>query len=179
MHLFRLPVRIFYAGVIVVKSNLSVLAIQSYIYLAIETGPEKATTLLAFLQDTHGGVGVNLDPANFVMVTKQDPAAAVHILKEYIVHTHAKDGIMLHKSDPVEVYHAFAEGGVDALNACKNFQEVPMGEGGVDWNGYLAALRDIGYDGFLTIERECGDTPERDIERASSFLREQLAKLRI
>ena len=35
------------------------------------------------------------------------------------------------------------------------------------------------YAGFLTIERECGDTPEWDIERASSFLREQLAKLRI
>ena len=48
--------------------------------LAIETGPEKAPTLLAFLQDTEGGVGVNLDPANFVMVTGQDPVEAVWLL---------------------------------------------------------------------------------------------------
>ena len=47
--------------------------------LAIETGPEKATTLLAFLQDTKGGVGVNLDPANFTMVTGQDAVEAVYL----------------------------------------------------------------------------------------------------
>ena len=62
--------------------------------LAIETGPEKAKTLLAFLQDTKGGVGVNLDPANFTMVTGQDAVEAVYLLKDYIVHTHAKDGVM-------------------------------------------------------------------------------------
>ena len=33
------------------------------ITLAIETGPEKAKTLLAFLEDTKGGVCVNLEPA--------------------------------------------------------------------------------------------------------------------
>lgn len=140
--------------------------------LAIETGPEKADTLLAFLKDTKGGVGVNLDPANFTMVTGQDAVEAVYLLKDYIVHTHAKDGIMLDKNqDPTEVYHAFAVGGVDALNACKGFREVPLGEGEVDWKRYLQALSDIGYDGFLTIERECGDNPEADIIKAVDFLR--------
>lgn len=140
--------------------------------LAIETGPEKAKTLLAFLQDTKGGVGVNLDPANFTMVTGQDAVEAVYLLKDYIVHTHAKDGIMLNKDqDPTEVYHAFAVGGVEALNACAGFKEVPLGEGGVDWQAYVHALKDIGYDGFLTIERECGDNPEKDIEKAVEFLR--------
>jgi sugar phosphate isomerase/epimerase len=140
--------------------------------LAIETGPEKAKTLLAFLQDTKGGVGVNLDPANFTMVTGQDAVEAVHVLKDYIVHTHAKDGIMLDKDqDPTEVYHAFAVGGVDALNACKGFKEVALGEGQVDWENYVKALREIGYDGFLTIEREAGDNPEADIEKAVNFLR--------
>ena len=52
------------------------------ITLAIETGPEIAPTLLAFLQDTRGGVGVNLDPANFVMVMGQDPVEAVYMLKD-------------------------------------------------------------------------------------------------
>ena len=143
--------------------------------LAIETGPEKAKTLLAFLQDTQGGVGVNMDPANFTMVTGQDAVEAVYLLKDYIVHTHAKDGVMLDKNQiPADVYHAFAVGGVDALNACKGFQEVPLGEGQVDWKGYLQALKDIGYDGFLTIERECGDDPAADIVMAVSFLQNQL-----
>ncbi len=143
--------------------------------LAIETGPEKAKTLLAFLKDTKGGVGVNLDPANFTMVTGQDAVEAEYLLKDYIVHTHAKDGIMLDKNqDPTEVYHAFAVGGVDALNACEGFQEVPLGEGQVHWENYIKALKEIGYDGFLTIERECGDEPEKDIEKAVSFLKNMI-----
>ena len=146
--------------------------------LAIETGPEKAKTLLMFLQDTKGGVGVNLDPANFTMVTGQDAVEAVYLLKDYIVHTHAKDGKMLDKTqNPTDVYHAFAVGGVDALNACKGFQELPLGEGDVNWNAYLQALKDIGFDGFLTIERECGDNPAADIVLATSFLKEQLLKV--
>ena len=48
--------------------------------------------------------------------------------------------------------------------------EVPLGEGGVPWDGYLAALRGIGFDGYLTIERECGDNPTADIEKAVKFL---------
>lgn len=143
--------------------------------LAIETGPEKAKTLFAFLQDTKGGVGVNLDPANFVMVTGQDPVEAVYLLKDYIVHTHAKDGVKIDDGqDPAEVYHAFAVGGVDALNACKGFKELPLGEGNVAWDDYLNALKEIGYDGFLTIERETGDDPKGDIEKAVEFLRARL-----
>ena len=139
--------------------------------LAIETGPEKAATLLQFLKDTKGGVGVNLDPANFTMVTGQDAVEAVYMLKDYIVHTHAKDGNMLDpEQDPADVYHAFAIGGVDALNACRGFEEVPLGEGSVDWDNYIKALREIGFDGFLTIEREAGPDPEADIAMAVGFL---------
>ena len=143
--------------------------------MAIETGPEKASTLLAFLKDTKGGVGVNLDPANFTMVTGQDAVEAVKMLKDYIVHTHAKDGIKLDPNQkPEDVYHACAVGGVDALNAHKGFKEVPLGEGQVDWDAYIAALKDIGYNGFLTIERECGDNPEKDIVLAAEFLKSKI-----
>lgn len=146
--------------------------------MAIETGPETAKTLLAFLKDTKGGVGVNLDPANFTMVTGQDAVEAVYLLKDYIVHTHAKDGRMLDKNqNPTDVYHAFAVGGVDALNACKGFEELPLGVGDVNWKAYLQALIDVGFDGFLTIERECGDDPTADIVSAVSFLKEQLKDL--
>ena len=164
-----------YAVMLGALTECGIYAKERGITLAIETGPEKAITLLAFLEDTKGGVGVNLDPANFTMVTGQDAVEAVYILKDYIVHTHAKDGIMLDKNqDPTEVYHAFAVGGVDALNACEGFKEVPLGEGEVDWHAYLSALRDVGYDGFLTIERECGDDPESDIRKAASFLKEKI-----
>lgn len=143
--------------------------------LAIETGPEKAKTLLAFIEDTRGGIGVNLDPANFTMVTGQDAVEAVYLLGKYIVHTHAKDGIMIDKNqNPTDVYHAFAVGGVEAINACTGFQEVPLGEGEVNWDAYLRALRDVGFDGFLTIERECGADPTADIKTAVAFLREKM-----
>ena len=41
----------------------------------------------------------------------------------------------------------------------------------MDFPGWLKALDDIGYRGFLTIEREVGDNPEADIRRAVDFLR--------
>ena len=157
-------------------TECGVYAKERGVTLAIETGPEKAKTLLAFIEDTRGGIGVNLDPANFTMVTGQDAVEAVHILGKYIVHTHAKDGIMIDKNQiAADVYHAFAVGGVEALNACAGFKEVPLGEGEVDWDAYLGALREVGFDGFLTIERECGADPTADIKTAVAFLKEKLA----
>jgi sugar phosphate isomerase/epimerase len=156
-------------------TECGIYAKEKGVTLAIETGPEKAKTLLAFIEDTKGGVGVNLDPANFTMVTGQDAVEAVYLLGKHIVHTHAKDGIMLNKNqNPTEVYHAFAVGGVEALNACEGFKEVPLGEGEVDWDAYLKALRDVGFDGFLTIERECGTNPQADIETATKFLKNKI-----
>ena len=140
--------------------------------LAVETGPEKAATLKKFVERTEGGVGVNLDPANFVMVTAQDPVEAVYLLKEYIVHTHLKDGRKLDPAQtPEEVYHAFALGGVEALNACDGFEELPIGRGDVDWKAYLRALTDVGYSGFLTVEREAGENPLEDIAAGLEFIR--------
>ncbi len=118
---------------------------------AIETGPEKAPLLKKFLDDIGSkGIGVNLDPANLVMCSCDDPAAACATFGDYIVHTHAKDGINT---------------GVD------QWLEVPLGQGGVHFDTYLPALHKAGFNGFLTIERECGDTPEKDIGMAVDFLR--------
>lgn len=146
------------------------------ITLAIETGPEIAATLLSFCRDTKGGVGVNLDPANFVMVTGQDPVEAVYLLRDYIVHTHLKDGKRLKESDPVVIYNHFAEGGIEALNVADFFIETPIGEGDVDFPAYIAALRDIGYDGYLTIERETGADPGADIAKAVTYAKKLLAE---
>lgn len=125
---------------------------------AVETGPEKSAVLRGFLDRIDStGLGVNLDPANLWMCSLDDPAAAVGNLARYIVHTHAKDGIPL---NPPE-------------NGAR-WRELPLGEGGVRWPEYLKALDSIGYHGFLTIERECGDDPAKDIAMAVSFLRGQI-----
>lgn len=138
-------------------------------HFAIETGPETAETLKMFLDDLGStGVAVNLDPANFVMVTGDDPVAAVHTLKKYIVHTHAKDGIKLKECNPEIVYRAIEHDGWDRE---VTFREVPLGQGAVDFPAYLKALEEIGYKGFLTIEREVGGNPAADIQLAADFLK--------
>lgn len=142
---------------------------------AIETGPETAERLAAFLKDVNSkGIGVNLDPANLIMVQNDDPVKAVYALKDFIVHTHAKDGVQYKPCDPVKVYNAFAEGGVEGLNIGELFNELPLGEGKVDWDRYLAALSEVGYRGYLTVEREVGANPEADIRTAVNFLKARI-----
>lgn len=139
-------------------------------HFAVETGPEKANVLKAFLDDLPArGVGVNLDPANLVMCAGDDPVSAVRTLKDYIVHTHAKDGVQLH---PVDTRRLYAAKYFDLEPAeWDGIREVPLGEGNVPWKEYIAALREIGYDGYLTVEREVGEKPQEDIAKAVRFLR--------
>ncbi|UUZ96345.1 sugar phosphate isomerase/epimerase [Paenibacillus sp. P25] len=147
-------------------------------YFAIETGPETAAHLKAFLDTLGGkGVSVNFDPANLVMVTGDDPAAGVRLLKDYIVHTHVKDGIRYLELDPREVYGSvgYEKMSREAIARLspegRIYREVPLGEGKVDFDAYFAALQEIGYKGYLTIEREAGSDPAADIRQAVEFIR--------
>lgn len=138
-------------------------------HFAIETGPETSAVLKKFLDGLHStGVAVNLDPANLVMVTGDDPVQAVYNLKDYIVHTHAKDGVMLYRTNPEYIYRVTPK--PEDIEGIEFFREVPLGEGSVDFNAYLNALDDIGYRGFLTIEREVGSDPAADILTAKNHL---------
>ena len=120
-------------------------------HFAVETGPEPATRLRAFLDKLNSrGVAVNYDPANLTMCVDDDAVKGVYTPKDYIVHTHAKDGLR---------------------GTQKPYREVPLGTGDVDWQNYLKALEYIGFRGFLTIEREVGDDPVTDIRIAADFLR--------
>ncbi|HHN47027.1 MAG TPA: sugar phosphate isomerase/epimerase [Planctomycetes bacterium] len=139
---------------------------------AVETGPEPARELKTFLDSLPArGVRVNYDPANLVMVTHDDPVAGVAALGEYIVHTHAKDGVHKKDIDAERVYGAFADGNIEGLVFSDYFEEVPLGEGEVNWPAYIEALRKAGFDGFLTIEREVGPDPLSDVRKAVDFLR--------
>ena len=144
-------------------------------HFAIETGPETSLVLKNFLDSLGStGVAVNLDPANLVMVTGDDPVQAVYNLKDYIVHTHAKDGIKLFDVDPEIIYRVIKD---EREIKNKSYSEVPLGEGNVDFDNYLKALEDIGYRGYLTIEREVGDNPNLDIMNAVKFLENKLEVL--
>jgi len=118
--------------------------------IAAETGPEEPELMRAFFESLHcDGLKVNYDPANLVM-RGFDPVAGVRTLHSYIVHTHAKDGRRL--PTPGQP------------------REVPLGEGDVPFREYLAAMAEIGYEGYYTIERETGADPAADIARAKRFL---------
>ena len=134
------------------SNELAEYASKNDVFFAVETGPERAITLKLFLDKLDSkGIAVNFDPANLYMVAGDDPVQAVYTLQDYIVHTHAKDGIRQEGS--------------------KKFSEVPLGSGGVDFDGYIAALNKIGYNGYLTVEREVSDTPDKDTSDAVEFLK--------
>lgn len=118
---------------------------------ATETGPETTALMRQFLDELDGGIGVNFDPANLVMGGhSRNGADSVAVIAPYIAHTHAKDGIRTEHSA----------------------MEVALGKGGVDFPLWMKTLWNYGYHGFLTIERECGDTPAADIAEAIRYLRE-------
>lgn len=141
-------------------------------HFAVETGPESPETLKVFLDSLHStGVAVNYDPANLAMVMGCDVVKGVRTLKDYIVHTHAKDGVRLLERDP-EITYGLRKG--EEVVTSPAFEEVPLGEGSVPFTEYLNALREIGYHGFLTIEREVGEDPVGDISRAVRFLKDHI-----
>ena len=147
-------------------------AARKGVTVAVETGPEPVERLMEFIGCCPSGIGVNYDPANLVMVTRDDEVAGVYRAGSAIVHTHAKDGRCNHYAGPEEVYGIFAEGGIEALNTVSTyFTETPLGSGEVRWRDYLQALRDVGYRGYLTIEREVNQNAAADIRIAVQFLK--------
>ena len=156
--------------------ELSEYALTMDAWLAIETGPEPVARLCEFTDSCAGGrAAVNYDPANLIMVTNDDEVKGVYTAGKRIVHTHAKDGVMKKYMGPEHVYNIFAEGGIEALSSLTElFAETPLGRGGVRWPEYLKALREVGYDGFLTIEREVKEDAAADIAMAVKFLKELL-----
>ncbi|MBI3991450.1 MAG: sugar phosphate isomerase/epimerase [Candidatus Omnitrophica bacterium] len=120
------------------------------VVLATETGPEPAERMKRFLDTIKiPSIKVNYDPANLVM-NGFDCINGVFELKDYIVHSHAKDGKKI------------ADG--------KGRKEQPLGKGDVNFKRYINAMDAIGFNGFYVIEREVGEDPVADITEAKRFL---------
>ncbi len=131
--------------------------------LHLETGQETADSLLKFIQDVQrDNLFINFDPANMILYGTGEPIAALKKVGKYVKSIHCKDGKW-------------------AANPGKEWGvEMPLGQGDVGMENYLRALKEIGYDGPLTIEREIPQEPERqkaEISHAIRLLNDLKAKV--
>ena len=121
---------------------------------ALETGQESAPALLSFLGDLgRDNVKVNFDPANMILYGSGEPIEALGIVADHVVSVHAKDGKW-----PTE------EGQLGS--------EFRLGEGDVGIDRFVARLKEIGYGGPLTVEREIPDWDQKvkDLVEAKKLL---------
>lgn len=128
--------------------------------LNLETGQETAEQLLDFISDVdRSNLFVNFDPANMILYGVGEPNEALRKVGHLVHSVHVKDA-------------KWAEPGRRGVDFG---EEVPLGEGDVGIETYLRTLKDLGYTGPLTIEREIAHDPERqkaDIGQAVELLRE-------
>jgi sugar phosphate isomerase/epimerase len=118
-----------------------------------ETGQETPVALVRIIREVGlDNVGVNFDVGNLILYGKANPVDAVDILGPYIQGVHAKDGLY-------------------PTDTRKLGQEVPIGEGKVNFPVLIEKLKKIGYTNPLTIEREIrGEKQTADILAAKAFL---------
>ena len=118
-----------------------------------ETGQETPVTLKRLIEDTgEDNLGINLDPANLIMYGKANPVDALDVFGKYVMGVHAKDG-----KYPTDGHNL----------GC----ETKIGEGKVDFPSLIKKLKEIGYDGALTIEREIsGEEQIKDIKESITYL---------
>ena len=122
-------------------------------YLLFETGQETPVTMLrCFEQVGTDNLAVNLDTANLILYGKANPVDALDVFGKYVRNLHAKDGF-------------YPTNGHDL--GC----EVRIGDGKVDFRTLFRKLKELGYDSYVTIEREIsGEQQEEDIRYAKAYL---------
>jgi sugar phosphate isomerase/epimerase len=97
---------------------------------------------------------VNFDPANMILYGTGEPLPALRKIGGYVKSVHCKDA---NWSDNPGVTWG---------------TEMPLGEGEVDILLFIFTLKEIGYRGPLTIEREVpGEQQKTDIRNAVELLR--------
>ena len=128
--------------------------------LHLETGQETADGLLQFLADVdRDNLFVNFDPANMILYGTGEPLEALRKVGHKVRSVHCKDARW-------------------AANPGKEWgEEVPLGQGDVNIEAFLQTLKELGYTGPLTIEREIPQEPERQ-RREIGMALELLASLR-
>ncbi len=125
-----------------------------------ETGQETPITLLRAITDA--GIDnqfVNLDCANLILYGKGNPLDALDVIGHLVRGIHAKDGLF--PTNPREIG-----------------EEVPIGKGKANFPRLLPRLKELGYTGPLTIEREIsGPRQFEDIKLEKTYLENLVAGL--
>ncbi len=127
--------------------------------IAFETGQETAPALKGFLENLNRpNVGVNFDPANMILYAKGDPVESLRTIAPHLSQCHIKDA--KHTTEP------------GTWGA-----ETPVGDGDVDWVGFLQVIRDIDFNGALVIEREGGDRRIEEVIKAKNVILENAERM--
>ena len=123
--------------------------------LLMETGQEKADTLLEFLDEMRrrgaANVAVNFDPANMILYDMDDPIEALGKLAPHVRQVHVKD------AKRTKVKGQWGE-------------EVVVGTGEVDWVAFVRILANAGFMGSYMFEREAGNDRIGDIQQGIAAL---------
>jgi L-ribulose-5-phosphate 3-epimerase len=118
-----------------------------------ETGQETPITMLRCIEDVGlDNQFVNLDTANLILYGTANPLDALDVIGKLVRGVHAKDGF--YPTNPRELG-----------------REVPIGQGKVDFPGIIKRLKQLGYTGAITIEREItGPQQTEDIKQSKAYL---------
>lgn len=115
-------------------------------YLLFETGQETPVTMLrCFEKVGTDNLGVNLDTANLILYGKANPVDSLDVFGKYVRCLHAKDGFY-------------------PVNGHDLGQEVPIGQGKVDFRGVFKGLQKLGYQGDVIIERELAENSQEQMK---------------
>ncbi|MFH1007866.1 MAG: sugar phosphate isomerase/epimerase family protein [Candidatus Latescibacterota bacterium] len=122
-----------------------------------ETGQELPSTLKRTIRDVGtGNLFVNLDPANLILYGMANPLDAAEILGESVRGMHAKDGTWPNRDEVLGL-------------------ETPFGAGRVNFQLLIPRLKEKGFSGPITIEREiAGPQQQADILMAKALLEPML-----
>lgn len=129
-------------------------------YLLFETGQETPVAMLrCFEQVGCDNLGVNLDTANLILYGKANPVDSLEVYGKYVRNLHAKDGLY-------------------PTNGHDLGKETKIGDGKVDFRALFKKLRELGYDSFVTIEREIsGGQQLIDILEAREYLQQLIDEI--
>jgi sugar phosphate isomerase/epimerase len=142
-----------FAGVVDSVRRIAEACGENGVEFWFETGQETPVALLRLIERVGlKNLGVNLDPANLILYGKANPVDSLDVFGRWVRGVHAKDGLYPTDGENLGM-------------------ETPLGEGKVNFPCLIAGLKDLGYRGALTIEREIsGPRQAEDIRKAIELL---------